>query len=96
MRFTCDVGDVHIVIETINRGPSSRNPKKMCLYDIQITATKGELELAFISSGHHLSKKNKRLEKDLPIRVESNELIEHALHHIELHEREEDTPPWKN
>ena len=94
MRFSCDIEDIHVVIETINKGPSSRNPKKLCVYDIHIEASKADLVLNFISSGHHLSKKEKRLEKELPDRVESNELIEHALHHIQLQESE-DGPEWK-
>ena len=94
MKFSCDVDNIHIEIESFKRGSSPRNPKKLCLIDIHIKATKNESILIFVSSGHHMSKKEKKLEKDLPDLIETNELLEHVIHHMDLDDSE-DGPEWK-
>ncbi|MBT7608497.1 MAG: hypothetical protein HN576_01995 [Bacteriovoracaceae bacterium] len=94
MEFSCDVGDIHLVIESFKRGPSPRNPKKVSIFDIHITASKNGIDYKFVSSSHHISHKLKYLEKKLPLIVEAKELIEHVLHHIELDESESG-PKWK-
>jgi hypothetical protein len=94
MVFSCDVGNIHLLIESYKRGPSPRNPRKVSIFDIMIKATKNGIEYNFVSSGHHISHKPKRLEKELPDLVESKELIEYVLHHIELDETESG-PNWK-
>jgi hypothetical protein len=94
MEFSCDVGDIHLKIVSFKRGPSPRNPRKVSIFDILITATKNGNDYHFVSSTHHISHKPKRLEQELPNIVESKELIEHALHHIELDESESG-PEWK-
>jgi hypothetical protein len=94
MKFSCDVENIHIEIESFNKGSSPRNPKKLCLIDIHIKGTKEDSVLMFVSSGHHMSKKDKKLEKDLPHLIENNELLEHVIHHMEL-DQSENGPEWR-
>ncbi len=94
MKFSCDVDGVHIEIEAIKMGQSTKNPKKFDLYDIHLKASKDSCLMEFVSNEHHLSKNHKKLEKDLPVQVEGHELIEHILDHFEL-EKCQNGPRWK-